>query len=109
MSRSRYLDAALSGSFVESQRETMEVTVADAQTVEDFRLLIKLSCGLSYVQEGDVRLPTTIRLRLAFLGNAFECVNCVQECLQSLSEEDLTLEAAFDSQNEMPEATLSRS
>ena len=30
-------------------------------------------------------------------------MDCVQECLQSLSEEDLTLEDAFDLQNEMPE------
>lgn len=81
----------------------MEITLADAQAVEDFRLLIKLSCGLSYVQEGDVRLPMTIRLRLAFLANAFEFVDCVQECLQSLSEDELTPEEACSLPNEIPQ------
>ena len=77
------------------------IALADAQAVEDFRLLIKLSCGLSYVQEGDVRLPQAIRLRLAFLANAFEFVECVQECLLSFSEEDLTLDDALILRNEM--------
>lgn len=69
--------------------------LADAQAVDDFKLLLKLSCGVSYIQEGEMRLPKTMRLRLAFLANAFEFVDCVQECLQSLSEEELTLEDAF--------------
>lgn len=86
--RSAYFDAALSGAFAENEKK-VEIVLADALAVEDFRLLIKLSCGASYVQEGDVRLPVAIRLRLAFLANAFEFVDCVQECLQSLSEEEL--------------------
>ena len=77
--------------------------LADAQAVEDFRLLIKLSCGASYVQEGDVRLSVAIRLRLAFWANAFEFVDCVQECLQSLSEEQLAVGDALSLLEEMPE------
>ena len=48
-------------------------------------------------------LPKTMRLRLAFLANAFEFVDCVDECLQSLSEEELTLEDAFNLLDKMPE------
>ena len=80
----------------------MEIVLADAQAVEDFRLLIKLSCGSSYVQEGDVRLPIAMRLRLAFLADAFEFVDCVQECPQSLKEEGLGLEDACNLLDEMP-------
>lgn len=88
---------------MESQQKVVEITLADEQAIEDFRLLIKLSCGLSYDQEGDVRMPQAIRLRLAYLGNAFKFVDCVQECLQSLSEDDLTLEDSFSLLDEMPE------
>lgn len=102
-SRSRYFDAALSGAYVENQKKTVEIELADDQAVDDLRLLIKLSCGLSYVQDGDVRLPKAIRLRLAFLANALEFVECVQECLRSFSEEDLTLEEAFALLDDMPE------
>lgn len=52
---------------------------------------------------GDVRLPKDMWLRLAFLANAFEFVDCVQECLQALTEEELTLADAFSLLNEMPE------
>lgn len=72
----------------------MEIVLADDQAVEDLRLLIKLSCGLSYVQDTDV-LSQSTRLRLASLAKSFEFVDCVQECLQSLSEEELKLEDAF--------------
>ena len=81
----------------------MEIVLADAQAVEDLRLLIKLSCGVSYVEDSGMRLPNSTRLRLAFLGNAFEFVDCVQECLQSLSEEDMTLADALSLLDEMPE------
>jgi len=101
--RSGYFNAALNGVNVENQQKTVEVALADAQAVEDLKLLVKLSCGLSYVEDSGVRLPMSTRLRLAFLGNAFEFVECVQECLQSLSEEELTLEGAFTLLDEMPE------
>lgn len=102
-SRSRYFDAALSGAYLESQQKTVELQLADDQAVDDLRLLIKLSCGLSYVQDGDARLPKAVRLRLAFLANALEFVECVQEYLLSLSEDDLTLKDAFALLDDMPE------
>jgi len=77
--------------------------LVDDQAVDDLRFLIKLSCGLSYVQDGDARLPKTVRLRLTFLANALEFVDCVQECLQSLNEENLTLEEACSLLDDMPE------
>ena len=76
--------------------------LADAKAVDDLKLLIERSYGLSYVQDGDARLSISTRLRLAFLGNAFEFAECVQECLQSLSEEDLTIEDTFSLLDEMP-------
>eukprot|EP00624_Nannochloropsis_granulata_P006579 evm.model.NODE_49489_length_41668_cov_28.749687.3 len=42
------------------------------------------------------------RLRLAFLGNTFEFKECVQECLQSLTEDDLVPEDACNLLDEMP-------
>lgn len=49
-----------------------------------------------------MRLSHSTRLRLAFLGNAYEFVDCVQDCLQLLSEENLTLAEAFRLLDEMP-------
>jgi len=88
---------------VENQQKTVKVALADAQAVEDLKLLVKLSCGLSYVEDSGVRLPMPTQLRLAFLGNAFEFMECVQECLQSLSEEELTLECVITLLDEMLE------
>jgi len=102
-SRSRYFKAAFSSAYVENQQKIVEIVLADAQAVEDLRLFIKLSCGVSYVEDSGMRLPNSTRLRLAFLGNAFEFVDCVQECLQSLSEEDMTLADALSLLDEMPE------
>lgn len=59
----------------------MEISLQDLEAVDDLRLLIKLSCGASYVQDGDVRLSRSTRLRLAFLANAFELWNvCKSAC-----------------------------
>lgn len=102
-SRSRYLKAALRNAHVENQQKTVDIVLADDQAVEDLKLLIKLSCSLSYVEDSGVRLSNSTRLRLAFMANAFEFVDCVQECLQSLSEEKLTLEDASSLLDEMPE------
>jgi hypothetical protein len=100
--RLRYFDAALSGVYVETKESRVEIVLS--QAIDDFKLLIKLSCGSSYVQDGDMPLSRSTRLRLAFLGSAFEFVDCVQECLQSLTEEgDMTLEGALTLLNEMPE------
>lgn len=84
---------------MENQQKTVEIVLADDQALDDLRLLIKLSCGLSYVQDGDTRLPKA----MAFLANAFEFVDCVRECLQSLIEENLTLKDAFMLLDDMPE------
>jgi len=100
--RSAYFDAAFSGAHVKNEQRKVNIELPDVQAVEDFRLLVKLACGVSYVHDGGVRLSMSKRLRLAFLGNTFEFKECVKECLQSLSEDALVPEDACTLLDKMP-------
>ena len=50
------------------------------------KLLLKLCYGGSYIYDGEEILDASTRIRLAFLGNAFEMEECVWECLASLAD-----------------------
>jgi hypothetical protein len=83
--RSSYFEAALSGEWNEAQTKTVEVELENEQAVQDMKLLIKLCYSGSYTKEdGEELLDRSTRMRLAFLGNAFEMEDCVAECLASL-------------------------
>ncbi len=73
---SPYFESSLAGEWAESQTKTVEVTLESEQAVEDLKLLIKLCYSGSYTKEGGKLLDRTTRMRLAFLGNAFEMQDC---------------------------------
>jgi len=50
------------------------------------KLLIKLCYSGSYIRDGGELLNRSTRMRLAFLGNAFEMHECVWEFLASLAD-----------------------
>jgi len=50
------------------------------------KLLLKLCYGGSYIYDGEELLDASTRIRLAFLGSAFEMQECVWECLASLAD-----------------------
>ena len=61
----------------------VEIVLEDEQ---DMKLLIKQCYSGSYIQDDEEELlDLRRRMRLAFLGNAFEMQECVWECLESLS------------------------
>lgn len=66
------------------------------------KLLIKLCDSGSYTKEGEELIDWSTRMRLAFLGNAFEMQECVSECLESLTE-DLTPVNILSALDEVPE------
>jgi hypothetical protein len=101
--RSSYFEAALSGEWNEAQTKTVEVELENEQAVQDMKLLIKLCYSGSYTKEdGEELLDRSTRMRLAFLGNAFEMEDCVAECLASLVE-DLTPTNALTILDDVPE------
>jgi hypothetical protein len=65
----------------------VNIVLADLEAVTDFKLLLELSYGGSYTRddEGDL-LDRKWRLRLAFMANAFEFSDCINQCLESLVE-----------------------
>lgn len=97
---SSYFAASLDGAFIESQKKMVEVELADEQAVSDLKLLFKLSYTDSYMRDGDVLLDVHTRMRLAFLANALEFRECVDEVLSSF--EKLTKETMGNAQWSVP-------
>ena len=86
--RSPYFESSLSGEWNEAQTKTVEIVLENDQAVQDMKLLIKLCYSGSYTKEGGEGLiDRSTRMRLAFLGNAFEMEDCVSECLASLADD----------------------
>jgi len=101
--RSPYFEASLGGGWNEAQSRTEEIELENEQAVEDMKLLVKLFYSGSYTKEdGEELLDRSTRMRLAFLGNAFEMEDCVPECLVSLVV-DLTLTSALTILDDVPE------
>jgi len=100
--RSPYFASSLSGEWNEAQTKAVEVVLEDDQAVQDMKLLIKQCYSGSYIQDEEELLDLRTRMRLAFLGNAFEMQECVWECLESLKE-GLTLTDAVTVLQEVPE------
>lgn len=69
-----------------SATKTVEVVLENDQAVQDMKLLIKLCYSGSYIREGGELLDRSIRMRLAFLGDALEMQGCVWECLALLTD-----------------------
>jgi hypothetical protein len=99
---SPYFASSLSGEWNEAQTQTVEVVLENEQAVQDMKLLIKLYYSVSYIRDGGELLGRSTRMRLAFLGNAFEMHECVSECLGSLTE-DLTPANVLSALDEVPE------
>lgn len=86
--RSPYFESSLSGEWNEAQTKTVEIELKNEQAMEDMKLLIKLCYSGRYTKEdGEELLDRSTRMRLAFLGNAFEMEDCVSECLASLADD----------------------
>jgi len=85
--RSPYFESSLGGEWTEAQTKTVEVVLENDQAVQYLKLLIKLCYSGTYTKDGDESLDRSTRMRLAFLGNAFEMEECVRECLASLGDE----------------------
>lgn len=83
----------------------MEVVLEDEQAVRDMRLLIKLCYSGSYIRDGGEPLDRSMRMRLAFLGDAFEMQGCVWECLASLVD-GLTHSDVLTTLEDVPEELL---
>ena len=92
----------MSGDWNEAHTKTVEVVLKDDQAVEDMKLLIKLCYSGSYTKNGEELLDRSTRMRLAFLGNAFEMQECVWECLTSLAD-DLTPGNVLTAMKDVPE------
>lgn len=60
--------------FKGSRDGTINIQLADEQEVDDFRLLLKLSYGASYVEDDGKALSTEQLLRLAVLGDRYEFI-----------------------------------
>jgi hypothetical protein len=95
----------LGGEWNEAQTKTVEVVLENDQAVEDMKLLIKLCYSGSYTNDGEELIDRTTRMRLAFLGNAFEMKYCVWECLRSLLD-DIDPTNALTTLDEVPEELL---
>jgi hypothetical protein len=83
----------------------VEVVLENDQAVEDMKLLIKLCYSCSYIRNGEELLDRRTRMRLAFLGDAFEMQECVWECIASLAD-DLTHADALTTLDDVPEELL---
>lgn len=92
--RSPYFKAALDRGWVEARDKVVQLALANGQSVEDLKLLFKLSYGATYIKEDGVLIDKATRMRLAFLANALEFGDCIDECIASLSDK-LTLEDAL--------------
>ena len=73
--------------------------------MEDLSLLIKLSYCPSYVKDGAKLLQQDVLLRLAAIANAYEFVECLQECMNHVAS-SLTLEQAMTIMEELPFSLL---
>ena len=100
--RSPYFRACLGGEWNEAQTKTVEINLENDQAVQDLKLLLKLCYSDSYIKDEDELLDRSTRIRLAFLGNAFEMQECVGECLGSLAD-DLTPTDALTFLDDVPE------
>jgi len=100
--RSPYFEPALGGEWNEPQTKTVEVVLKNEQAVQNMNLLIKLCYFGSYTKDAEELLNRSTRMRLAFLGNAFEMLESVWKCLESLTE-DLTPANALSALDEVPE------
>ena len=65
------------------------------------KLLLKLCYGGSYIYDEEELLDASTRIRLAFLGSAFEMEECVWECLSSLAD-NLAFSDALTILNDVP-------
>jgi hypothetical protein len=101
-SNSAYFRSALEGQYTEAQNKVVELTLVDQQAVNDLRLLLKLNYTGKYTKDEEVSLDRNTRMRLAFLGNALEFVDCVEQCLMSLGE-GLNGRIALTVLNDIPE------
>ena len=99
---SPYFESSLGGEWNEAQTKTVEVVLENDQAVEDMKLLIKLCYSGSYTNDGEKLIDRTTRMRLAFLGNAFEIKSCVWECLRSPID-DLNPTNALTTLDDVPE------
>ena len=75
--RSPYFESCLGGEWKEAQSKTVEISLESDQAVQDMKVLLKLCYGGSYIYDGEELLNTSTRIRLAFLGSAFEMQECV--------------------------------
>jgi hypothetical protein len=102
-SRSGYFASTLRGRWEATKTKTITLKLPNDR-VDDFRLLLKLNYNTSYIYDDNGhRFDRSTRLRLAFLGNALEFHECVNECLESLAEEKLTAQEALTIVDEFPE------
>jgi hypothetical protein len=79
--------------------------LVDDEAVADFRLLLKLSYGSSYIEDDGAPMPKATRLRLLVLANTFAFEECIVEVLHSLGEDlnDLPLAEVITYLDEIPE------
>jgi hypothetical protein len=76
----------LGGQYVEAQAKVIEIALVDDQALEDFKLLLKLNYGASFVEDDGLPLPKATRLRLLVLASAFDFQDCIYEFLNSMGD-----------------------
>lgn len=84
------------------QTKTVELTLPEQATVDDLRLLFKLSYSATYVRDNDALLDKPTRLRLAMLAQIYAFDDCVSEVIVSLGAH-LSMKGALTLLDDLPE------
>lgn len=120
---SAYFSAALTGQFQEARQRVVEVTLPDAQALEDFKTLIRLAYDKKFVQTNEVprssrpTLPPSeakgALLRRIVLADSFGFYEALKQCCKVLGGwvecADFTFDDAVDVFSILPEPLLEQS
>ena len=99
--RSAYFQTVLTGEWVEAAARRVELAVADAQELEDLKLLVELSYSGDYMRQDGALLPLDTQLRLGVLADSLVFVDAVDQVVESLPLE-LSVEGAVELFGELP-------